>query len=49
MPFVYVNNFCSFENWMSANDDETIQRIDPLISFPGNPDEWPAFRVKLHA
>ena len=48
-PFIRIDDLRSFENSMNVNDDETIERMDPLISFPDNPDEWPAFREKLHA
>lgn len=48
-PFIRIDDLRSFENGMNINDDETIERMDPLISFPDNGDEWPAFREKLHA
>ena len=47
-PFISIDVLHSAEHWLPINDDESLEKIDPLISFPDNPDEWPSFRAKLN-
>ena len=46
--FISVDALTAHENLVRIGDAGTIEKMDPLITFPENPNEWPAFREKLH-
>ncbi len=47
-PFVPVDALQSLGSDESLTQQEIKETMQPLITFPDNPDEWPAFREKLN-
>ncbi len=48
-PFIPLDVIKAYHSWMDSDSNEITEPVPPLISFPDNPGEWPAFREQLHA